>query len=378
MSLATIALDRPRPDPPIGALYPTEAKQSSIGILTFHRCINYGSYWQARCLADGLAQKTGARVRVLDHASRRIDMKEWRCALRPEMDAPPDVKGHAGKVRAFADAQRALPLSERFDLHRPETAERFDTVIVGSDEVWNFRHPWYGSNTPFFGESVEADRLVAYAASFGNHDAVDGIDPVYRDHLQRFSAISVRDENSARLVRTAVGSQPPIVLDPCLLFPGPIKACAAEEESCLVLYGHDFPQWLAEAVREFAGARGLRIVSLGYCNRWADEQRLSVGPEDFVRIMANAAGVVTNFFHGCVFALIFGRPFATAPSNYRWNKIRDVTGLVGAHDRIVGPAAGAADYARLLSEPASERVNARIASLRRVSADYLRKALAPR
>ena len=29
----------------------------SIGVLTFHRCINYGSYWQARCLAEGLAEK---------------------------------------------------------------------------------------------------------------------------------------------------------------------------------------------------------------------------------------------------------------------------------------------------------------------------------
>ena len=23
-----------------------------IGVLTFHRCINYGSYWQARCLVE--------------------------------------------------------------------------------------------------------------------------------------------------------------------------------------------------------------------------------------------------------------------------------------------------------------------------------------
>ncbi len=25
-----------------------------VGVLTFHRCINYGSYWQARCLVEGL------------------------------------------------------------------------------------------------------------------------------------------------------------------------------------------------------------------------------------------------------------------------------------------------------------------------------------
>lgn len=348
----------------------------SIGILTFHRCINYGSYWQARCLAEGMAAETGARVRILDHASRRVEVKEWRCALRPELIHPGDRKAHAGRIRAFARAQRMLPLSDRFELSRPETAGHHDAVVVGSDEVWNFRHPWYAASAPFFGEGMPAGRLVAYAASFGNHDAADGIHPDYRDRLRRFSAISVRDQNSARLIRDALGFEPEMVLDPCLQFPGCIDAAQPDEEPRLVVYGHDFPGWIAEPVRAFARERGLRIVSLGYHNGWADEQRLASGPEAFSRAMANAAAVVTNFFHGCVFSLIFGRPFATAPSDYRFNKIRDLAGLLGASDRIVEPDAGAAIYARLLSEPAPERVDARIASLRRASADYLRGALA--
>ena len=28
-----------------------------IGVLTFHRCINYGSYWQARSLVEGLRSR---------------------------------------------------------------------------------------------------------------------------------------------------------------------------------------------------------------------------------------------------------------------------------------------------------------------------------
>jgi hypothetical protein len=28
-----------------------------VGVLTFHRCINYGSYWQARCLVEGLRKR---------------------------------------------------------------------------------------------------------------------------------------------------------------------------------------------------------------------------------------------------------------------------------------------------------------------------------
>jgi hypothetical protein len=51
-----------------------------IGILTFHRCINYGSYWQARCLVEGLRAR-GHHAAILDHDSRRINIAEWKCAL---------------------------------------------------------------------------------------------------------------------------------------------------------------------------------------------------------------------------------------------------------------------------------------------------------
>lgn len=375
------ALDYRRVDQPLGARPRTDARhqadvrQGSIGILTFHRCINYGSYWQARCLAEGMAAHTGARVRILDHASRKVEIKEWRCALRPELSSPGDRKAHADKIRSFAQAQNALPLSDRFALCRPEAAGRHETVVVGSDEVWNFRHPWYAASPPFFGDDMEADRLVAYAASFGNHDAADGIHPDYCDRLRRFAAISVRDQNSARLIRDALGIEPEMVLDPCLLFPDCIAAGEPEHEPRLILYGHDFPHWIVEQVHGFARRRGLRIVSLGYHNPWADEQRLAAGPEAFSSAIASAAAVVTNFFHGCVFSLVFGRPFVTAPSDYRFNKIRDLADLVGVQDRILRPDLGSADYARLLSEPAPESANARITSLRRASADYLRMAL---
>jgi hypothetical protein len=41
------------------------AARKKLGILTFHKCINFGSYWQARCLAEGLrARGIGRHVRL--------------------------------------------------------------------------------------------------------------------------------------------------------------------------------------------------------------------------------------------------------------------------------------------------------------------------
>lgn len=329
-------------------------------------------------MAEGL-RRAGANARILDHVSRAVEMREWRCALRPEVDhkgSRDELKAYAAKVRAFARARDALPLGPQFPLDQPETAGRFGTVVIGSDEVWNFRHPWYAGCRPFFGAGLQADHIVAYAASFGNHDAADGIAPDYSRELRRFSMISVRDANSRELVREALGTVPIVVLDPCLQFAECISSGNADQEPELVLYGHDFPGWLLQQVRTFAKDHGLRMVSLGYHCAAADEQRLSAGPEEFSRTMAGAAAIVTNFFHGCVFALVFGRPFATAPSPYRFNKIRDLTDLLEATDHIVGPETVATTYDTLLSEPASEAVYRRINSLRRESGDFLRDVLA--
>ena len=120
----------------------------------------------------------------------------------------------------------------------------------------------------------------------------------------------------------------------------------------------------------------MRVVSIGYRNALADEQRLDAGPAEFAALMAGAAAVVTNFFHGCVFALLNGKPFATAPSAYRFNKVRDLTAAVGATDRILASDAVDTQLDALLAAPPPPRVADAIAGLRARSHAFLDAALA--
>jgi hypothetical protein len=157
-----------------------------IGVLTFHRCINYGSYWQARCLAEGL-QARGHDVVLLDHHSRRVNLAEWKCAYQPVLPtAVPqgDQPLYREKIEHFFHAFTTLPLSTPFPLHAPEQMEQYDAVVVGSDEVWNLSHPWYGGCPLFYGDDVRAERLISYAASFGNYEASWGLDETWAGKLQ--------------------------------------------------------------------------------------------------------------------------------------------------------------------------------------------------
>src|SRR5689334_3700424 len=135
-----------------------------VGVLTFHKCINYGSYWQARCLVEALRAK-GHQAELLDHDCRCVRRAEVHCALQPKLpERTPrqEIGSYVAKTRRFVEAIGVLPLSRRFSLHEPGASERYDAIVVGSDEVWNFRHPWYGSKPIFFGDGLRGSRLVSY------------------------------------------------------------------------------------------------------------------------------------------------------------------------------------------------------------------------
>src|SRR3712207_5458960 len=138
------------------------ARAQKIGVLTFHKCINYGSYWQARCLVEGLRAE-GQDAELLDHDDRQVTIAELRCAFQPklpERSGREDLRWYGEKTRRFFHAFAALPLSHPFSLHEPQALDGYDTIIVGSDEVWNLSHPWYGGKPIFYGVGVNAPRLV--------------------------------------------------------------------------------------------------------------------------------------------------------------------------------------------------------------------------
>jgi hypothetical protein len=355
---------------------------AKIGVLTFHRCINYGSYWQARCLVEGL-RRQGREAVLLDHQSKRIDRAEWACALRPLLPARaprPDLALYSAKVRKFFEAFATLPLSAPFSLEDPQDMETRDTVVVGSDEVWNFRHPWYAGCPLFFGDGLKVDRLVAYAASFGNHEAGDGIGGRWAERLEQFADITVRDENSRELIRKELGREPAVVLDPCLQFeelcrPQHADRGFAEKDGVVVVYGHSFSEAFAMAVRSWARTRGLTLISVGYRNAWADEQHLAAGPDEFAAAMAGARAVVTNFFHGCVFALVNRKPFACAVSDYRSHKLTALVNSLGAEARLIAGDPEQAVLENALDLPLEPTICERMAALRRHSQACLDHAL---
>lgn len=341
-----------------------------IGILTFHKCFNYGAYWQARCLVDGI-RAMGHDAVILDHRSRQVNFAEWKCGFFPfkrNLRALADCPAYGRKLLAFERARARLPLSRPFPLDRPGSLEPYDLVVIGSDEIWNTGHPWYGGRDIFFGIGLQVRALAAHAASFGSRPAGEPLASARSEALKRFSSISVRDLNSREIVRGEIGIEPDVVLDPCLHFdPAPDSDTGVPSRPFAVVYGVGFSVAFARHVTDWARAAGVRLVSVGYRNEWADENRISASPDDFVRLMRRARAVATNYFHGCVFAMRYARPFVCEASPYREIKIRDLLVTVGAEHHRWRQDDTAHACATRLSEPLHERMLLRIEAMRRSS-----------
>lgn len=350
-----------------------------MGVLTFHRCINYGSYWQARCLVEAL-QARGHSATILDHYSGRINIAEWKCAFQPVLPTPvpaSDSPLYREKIRRFFHVFDSLPLSNPFPIERPEEMEEYDLVVIGSDEVWNFFHPWYSKYPIFFGEGIRADRIISYAASFGNYPAASGMEQKWSEKLYNFDLVSVRDENSRQLIQDTTNIEPEIVLDPCLQFPIQVEERRHRiyEKPYLALYGHNFSQAFIQQVRNWATKQKLPIISIGYRNDWADEQWIVADPHDFACFIKNAGAVATNFFHGCVFSLRFGKPFVCEASHYRSNKVHDLMNRIGGTRHLLSEQSPSGAFDACFSNPLDPEISKNIEALRQRSNEFLNRGL---
>ena len=196
-----------------------------------------------------------------------------------------------------------------------------DIAAVGSDQVWSaaWLRPPYFLDFPL----PAGTRRVSLAACCGHPSSQGG----YRDYLRRtlgkFDALSVRNKFTADLVEEVLGKRPTIICDPTIAhdfgsFPSP----SAEPYVLVYVINRLRPLGLAaELIGQIRQQTGCRVVSItpaelrGAESLPVDEVLTDISPLDWVAWIANSAAMVTDSFHGCVFAAKYQRQFVYADSS---------------------------------------------------------------
>jgi hypothetical protein len=144
------------------------------------------------------------------------------------------------------------------------------------------RPPWYSHKPLFYGEGLKTDRLLSYAASFGNYDAERGLDDFWAEKLARFTAVSVRDDNSRRWSSKRSGAARRWCSIPACSSPIASRATGGRAGALRPALRPRLSR-LARPVAQRWARRGLKLLSIGYGNELADEEWIDAGPLDFAR-----------------------------------------------------------------------------------------------
>lgn len=209
-----------------------------------------------------------------------------------------------------------IPLVPDYDL-------RLDLQVIGSDEVFNCvqSNTNVGYSRDLFGHDSPARRLISYAASFGNTtlEKIEryNIASDLRADLAGFDHISVRDNNSARIIEALTGEAPTLNVDPVLAYDfmaseHDVPSTRLHDGRYLIVYGYSGRLSAEEnaLIRKFANQRGLRVLAFGGAQASAD-RFIDCNAFELLAWFRDAEAVITDTFHGTIFAMINQRPFAT-------------------------------------------------------------------
>ena len=193
-----------------------------------------------------------------------------------------------------------------------------DVIVLGSDEIFKVSHPFF--DPLFYGVGIESP-CITYAPSAGQTDMNTALPDSIKDALRKIKALSVRDFYTRDLIKFNTGLTAKIVLDPTLLYEFQGFSNEFPQKNYLLIYSFDTLDEYKEKIGEYASNHHLSIICIGRYCRWADKSYDSIGVKDWVGAFEKASVVVTDSFHGTVFAVKNRKPFIIIGRSDKLNKI---------------------------------------------------------
>lgn len=215
--------------------------------------------------------------------------------------------------------------------------DHIDGFICGSDTIFcidefkGFDDGYY-ANYP----CMKNGYSVAYAASFGDSHFTEETYAVLNERLQNFKAIGLRENDMLSYVQQHVSMPAARVVDPTLLLTSEdydtLAAPRLESEKYLLLYARRYNPAMEAYAEKMASEHNWKIVeiSLRATNREKGHRMFyEAGVEEFLSLVKHAEYVVTNSFHGMIFAVQYCRPFSIFSREQCDTKIQELLDLFG-------------------------------------------------
>ena len=207
-------------------------KKQKIGILTYHNCFNYGAFLQAYALQNFL-KENGYDNLILNYKNKKHWFREYKIFLHKRNIK--EIILNLKKIIAFKKSYKKLNLTKFTWSKQKINSIHLDSIVVGSDTVWDFNTKLIGKNTIYFGDGFRVKKLISYAPSFGSIEKNFSIPKEIKNNLNNFTNISVRDNNSKEMAEFLTNKPAQIVVDPVLLYESFNEVCCCPYDNFILI-----------------------------------------------------------------------------------------------------------------------------------------------
>ena len=325
-----------------------------VGIVTFQETNNYGAVLQNYALQQAII-KRGHQAETIDYKSEYIG-KPYRLTHLKNKGLFTFLFGVMGyliylprtkKCREFKKHICYSRAVKREDLSKLN--EEYDCFITGSDQVWN--HKLTGMDATYMLDFVtDKSKCNSYAASIGLSEIDAEKQKIYKELLEGYANITVREKSAADLLKPIVEHDVIPVSDPCILLSeeewSSVARTMRPKNSYVAVYQLGVSADVVKLAQRIAKENNLKVVYVPFPvgsfgkGKWD----VTAGNAELLGYIRDAAYVVTDSFHGTLLSIIFNKQFFTKVSGTHagvGSRIVDLLDGFGLSHRIVG---GKLDY----------------------------------
>lgn len=331
-----------------------------IGILTFHKSINYGSVLQAWALSKVLDDY---EVYIIDYEPDVYKKNYAAFAVSK------GIKYNINRLLNYIPIKRQIRLFSEFRKRylnctaqyssknlTSEILNKYDAIITGSDQIWNVHAE--DSDDAFFVPFKIKGKKIAYACSINTTDFSETrCNDKLMEYILDYDFISIREKSGADKVSRFIGNQKKIytMLDPTLLNTkeafNEITSKRIVQRPYIFLYNVWSGFSAVEAAQKISNLIGLPVYTAMMDSRIKQIMKIEktgitvetkyTSPEDFLSLIKYSDLVITESFHGTAFSLIFEKKFVCINSrNDSGNlkndeRIINILNIVGLEERYI-------------------------------------------
>lgn len=319
-------------------------KMKKVGIITFHNSYNCGSMLETYAMQE-IIKKGGLNPEIVNFSSpgqislytawfKNNSVKN----IVKNILISPYIEHIKSNNEKYIEFQKKYFYLSKFIMDSSNLKdEEYDTVISGSDQIWNITIDDY--DDAYFLNWVKNAKRVAYSPSFGSKNILKYSDKPkkYKKLILDYDAVSVREKNGKKWIKDLTGLDVPVLLDPTLLleredYEKLISEDILENEDYIFFYSPGFNNDICKYVKEVANKYNMKVVTwsskqyyVKNIKKYGFELPEYENPEMYLYLIKNAKLIFTTSYHGTIFSTIFRKKFYTIRNG----------GMYGEDDRVI-------------------------------------------